>query len=517
MMRKVLTRYKGNPIIKPSDMPYPCETVYNSGVAKYNGKYVLLLRCGRLNGMSEFGLATSDDGFHFKIHPEPVMKKATEGIFKEPENKGVEDPRITQIGDTYYIFYSCYSTRGFQMGLAKTKDFLKIDRIALTTAIDYRNCVLFPEKIDGMYVRFERPNWGRPCIWISYSPDLIHWGNQQLIMAPDNHDIWQDREESSGREKSEKTQRRGSLSRGGEPEPEPERRCRGRQQRRQRRRRRRLPGNTRNAQQGSSPLTPRPPPYLRSARPRPWALLRSTPRRQQQRLREQRSSFPLLRSLLLFLLLLLLPPSSSKRTRSPTSPSSSRRPDARPPRPGSSPPPVPERPTRPAATPSGGSGMRARQKPAGNASRGGGRTRRSRRRGARPPTRRGPPRRSSRPRAPRPRGAAGTPRPRRGAPGSSRSSCGGRGSCAPEPRPPPPTRSLRSRPREWCLASRPRRGGRSKRGGKRQLPLRRLLLLLLLLLASTTPCSLPILSPLRQPAAGRTPRRSATLPKRRKI
>ena len=192
MMRKVLERYKGNPIIKPSDMPYPCETVYNSGVAKYNGKYVLLLRCGRLHGMSEFGLATSDDGFNFKIHPEPVMTKATEGIFKEPENKGIEDPRITQMGDTYYIFYSCYSTRGFQMGLAKTKDFKKFDRMALTTAIDYRNCVLFPEKIDGMYVRFERPNWGRPCIWISYSPDLIHWGNQQLIMAPDNFDIWQD-------------------------------------------------------------------------------------------------------------------------------------------------------------------------------------------------------------------------------------------------------------------------------------------------------------------------------------
>ena len=192
MMRQVLTRYKGNPIIKPSDMPYPCETVYNSGVAKYKDKYVLLLRCGRLHGMSEFGLAMSDDGFNFKIHPEPVMKKATEGIFKEPENKGVEDPRITQIGDTYYIFYSCYSTRGFQMGLAKTQDFLKFDRIALTTAIDYRNCVLFPEKIDGMYVRFERPNWGRPCIWISYSPDMIHWGNQQLIMAPDNFDIWQD-------------------------------------------------------------------------------------------------------------------------------------------------------------------------------------------------------------------------------------------------------------------------------------------------------------------------------------
>ncbi|MBN1270061.1 MAG: glycoside hydrolase family 130 protein [Kiritimatiellae bacterium] len=191
-MRQVLKRYEGNPIISPKDMPYPCEHVYNSGATRYKGKYLLLLRCGRLHSRSEFGLATSDDGFHFQIHPEPVMKQATEGIFAKPENKGIEDPRITQIGDDYYIFYSCYSTRGFQIGLARTRDFQKIERMALTTAIDYRNCVLFPEKINGTYVRFERPNWGSPSIWISYSPDLIHWGNQQQIMAPISTDIWQD-------------------------------------------------------------------------------------------------------------------------------------------------------------------------------------------------------------------------------------------------------------------------------------------------------------------------------------
>jgi len=142
-----------------------------------------------------FGLARSSDGYHFTIHPEPVFRKADAGLFNEPENKGVEDPRVTQIGDTYYIFYSCYSTRGFQIGLATTKDFLDIQRVALTTAIDYRNCVLLPEKISGMYVRFEQPNLvslGHPGIWISYSPDLVHWGNQQLIMTADAHDIWQD-------------------------------------------------------------------------------------------------------------------------------------------------------------------------------------------------------------------------------------------------------------------------------------------------------------------------------------
>jgi predicted GH43/DUF377 family glycosyl hydrolase len=51
-----------------------------------------------------------------------------------------------------------------------------------------------------MYVRFERPNFasGGPGIWISYSPDMIHWGNQQLIMLPDAYDIWQDNKIGAG-------------------------------------------------------------------------------------------------------------------------------------------------------------------------------------------------------------------------------------------------------------------------------------------------------------------------------
>ena len=130
----VLRKHEGNPIITPKDMPFPCETVYNAGATTYQGKQVILLRCGRHDGRSVFGLAMSEDGYHFKIHPEPVFSRATEGLFKEPENKGVEDPRVTQIGDTYYIFYSCYSSRGFQIGLAKTRDFLSIERVALTVA-----------------------------------------------------------------------------------------------------------------------------------------------------------------------------------------------------------------------------------------------------------------------------------------------------------------------------------------------------------------------------------------------
>lgn len=197
-MRFVCKKYEGNPILTGKDCPWPAICVYNAGATKYNGKYILLARCLGLDGNCTFGLAESDDGYNFTLRPEPAITKATEGPFAMYENKGIEDPRITKMGDTYYIFYSCYSTYGFTAGLMQTKDFEKFERIAITSASDFRNTVLFPEKFDGMYVRFERPNvqpWGT---WISYSPDLIHWGNQKLLVVPYNKSIWEDNKVGPG-------------------------------------------------------------------------------------------------------------------------------------------------------------------------------------------------------------------------------------------------------------------------------------------------------------------------------
>ncbi len=191
-MRFVCRKYEKNPIITKEDMPYPCDGVYNAGAAKYKGKYILMFRALLLNGNCVLGLAESDDGYNFIIRPKPVMVPATTGPFAFYEQKGIEDPRITKLGDTHYIFYSCYSGIGTRIGLPKTKDFKKFERVAMPTTIDYRNSVLFPEKIKGKYCRLERPNVGRMGIWISYSPDLIHWGEQELIMHPYGNHIWQD-------------------------------------------------------------------------------------------------------------------------------------------------------------------------------------------------------------------------------------------------------------------------------------------------------------------------------------
>src|SRR6202023_1943297 len=96
--------------------------------------------------------------FQFTADPEPFLTPAPDGPFATYEEFGVEDPRVTRIDGEYLITYSAYSRNGVRIGLAKTKDFCKVERIAFITEADYRNVVIFPEKFDGLYARLDRPH-----------------------------------------------------------------------------------------------------------------------------------------------------------------------------------------------------------------------------------------------------------------------------------------------------------------------------------------------------------------------
>lgn len=184
MNKQFVTRCEGNPILTKDDVPYKVETVHNAGVTKFDGRYIMLFRSHLDTGRSIIGIAVSDDGFNFKARPEPFIVPSKEPPFSQYEEYGVEDPRITLLEGEYYITYSAYSRHGVRTGLAKTSDFKSLERIAFITQADYRNTVLFPEKINGRYARLDRPHsdispWS---IWISYSPDLFHWGDSKLVM-----------------------------------------------------------------------------------------------------------------------------------------------------------------------------------------------------------------------------------------------------------------------------------------------------------------------------------------------
>ncbi len=186
MKNNVVNRYEKNPILTRHDIPYPVSTVHNAGVVKHNGRYVMLFRSHLLNGRCVIGLAESEDGYSFTVSPEPFLVPAKQGVFAEYEEYGVEDLRICAMDDEYLLTYSAYSRHGVRIALARTTDFIRVERIALISQADMRNVVIFPQKFDGRYARLDRPHseispWS---IYISYSPDLIHWGDSRVVMKP---------------------------------------------------------------------------------------------------------------------------------------------------------------------------------------------------------------------------------------------------------------------------------------------------------------------------------------------
>jgi len=188
-IKPLVKRYEGNPILTKNDVPYLVETVHNAAATRFEGRYILLFRSHLLNGRSIIGIARSDDGYDFKVDSKPFMVPSTEAAFSRFEEYGVEDPRICCIDDAYYITYSAYSRFGVRIALARTHDFKTIERLSVISQPDMRNVVLFPEIFNGRYARLDRPHseinpWS---IWISWSPDLVHWGESEPVINPVNY------------------------------------------------------------------------------------------------------------------------------------------------------------------------------------------------------------------------------------------------------------------------------------------------------------------------------------------
>lgn len=186
-----LHRSSVNPILAAKDIPYSANLIFNAGVIKLGEKYRMVFRNdygyenGRFAG-TNLGVAESDDGIHWTARPEPMVH--AEDV-RDGEISRIYDPRLTKIDDDLFICFAVDTKHGIRGGIGRIiGDFEAIDTISLSTP-DNRNMVLFPEKIDGMYVRLERPftvySRGRDRfdIWISRSPDLKFWGESELLLG----------------------------------------------------------------------------------------------------------------------------------------------------------------------------------------------------------------------------------------------------------------------------------------------------------------------------------------------
>lgn len=232
-----------NPIIQPGDVKpsqdgFEVICAINAGVARYGSEIILLLRvverprnqssdiylasiydvtAGRvvnlelprnapgfdyhdprviatpegkyLTAISHLRLARSRDGIHFTVADTPALFPAN-----DYEIYGIEDPRITQIGDDYYINYVGVSPLGIVTSLAHTRDFTTFEQLGVIFPPDNKDVEIFPEKIGGRYYALHRPSisaFGKPEIWLAESPDLLSWGNHRHL-AGQRENGWED-------------------------------------------------------------------------------------------------------------------------------------------------------------------------------------------------------------------------------------------------------------------------------------------------------------------------------------
>ena len=175
---KLLKRYPGNPILKPNPLNvWESLNVFNAAVVHHNDLFHILYRAQGADYVSHIGYAVSEDGFHWSRLDKPVLSPATEF-----EARGVEDPRVTRIGDTFYMVYIGYSTHGTRVSLAASKNLIAWERLGIMLPDeDNKDAALFPEKIGSRYCLLHRRP---PDIWLCYSDDLLHWTDHQVIMRP---------------------------------------------------------------------------------------------------------------------------------------------------------------------------------------------------------------------------------------------------------------------------------------------------------------------------------------------
>ncbi len=152
-----VTRSEHNPLISPMEH-HPWEAM-----AAFNGCPIVSGRATHMlyRAMSEadplkaphiptsvIAHATSKDGIHYEdrhvlVHPD-----------REFDLYGCEDPRVTKLGDTHYIFYTAlggfpFSADTIKVAVALSKDLEAIESKHLVTPFNAKAMAMFPEKVSG--------------------------------------------------------------------------------------------------------------------------------------------------------------------------------------------------------------------------------------------------------------------------------------------------------------------------------------------------------------------------------
>jgi predicted GH43/DUF377 family glycosyl hydrolase len=186
-------REPGNPILSAADLPYPANSVFNPGAALVEDETVLLARVEDLRGISHLQVARSANGVSgWRFDPAPLL--APDPVHHPEEVWGCEDPRLTWLPerDEWAIAYTAYSRRGPLVSLALTRDFREVRRLGPAMPPDDKDAALFPRRFGGRWAMIHRPSplRGPSHMWVSFSPDLRHWGDHTLLLEARDGAWW---------------------------------------------------------------------------------------------------------------------------------------------------------------------------------------------------------------------------------------------------------------------------------------------------------------------------------------
>ena len=152
-----LTRSEHNPILSPlKTHPWEAAAAFNGcPIIKGTETHLVyramsepqLLKEPHIR-MSVVGHAVSKDGLHYEDRKILIQPDT------DFDRYGCEDPRITKIDDTYYIFYTAlggfpFAAENIKVAVALSTDLKTIQEKHLVTPFNAKAMALFPDKING--------------------------------------------------------------------------------------------------------------------------------------------------------------------------------------------------------------------------------------------------------------------------------------------------------------------------------------------------------------------------------
>ena len=194
----VVWRHDNNPIIDWNPTKKSAR-IFNSAVLPYEDGFIGVFRADHKNGRPQLHLGRSTDALNWDIEDEEIHWVDEQGNDYQPSY--AYDPRLVKIEDTYYIVWCC-DFGGAALGLGMTKDFKTFVRLENPFIPFNRNGVLFPRKVNDKFLLLSRPSDSGHTpfgdIFLSESPDLVHWGRHRRVMTKGGQGWWQGTKIGSG-------------------------------------------------------------------------------------------------------------------------------------------------------------------------------------------------------------------------------------------------------------------------------------------------------------------------------